>query len=281
LVFFKTTVGIFQESDMILNKYVIQSLLFPLLAEGLAGIMGCKTVKPLETTQSAQAIQTAQATQTIPITQDKNEYLSDIQAELKKEWPKNRTINIVFHGHSVPSGYARTPLVKTFDSYPYLFLEKLKAEYPYAVVNIIVTAKGGENAESGAARFKRDVLTHKPDVLLIDYALNDFGLGLERSYKAWNKMIKLAKKQHIKIILLTPSPDLRVNLSDSTNSLKQHADQIVALAKENNIGLADPFEVFSTLYRRGDSLENYMAQVNHPNRAGNQLIADEIMKWFR
>ena len=248
-----------------MNRYILQILFFPLIG---AALIGCKTVKPSQDIKSDSF-------------QNSNEYLSDIKTELKKESPYNRTINIVFHGHSVPSGYARTPLVKTFDSYPYLFLEKLKAEYPYAVVNIIVTAKGGENAESGAARFKRDVLIHKPDVLFIDYALNDVGLGLERSYKAWNKMIRMAKKQHIKIILLTPSPDLRVNLKDDNNNLKQHTDQIIALAKENNIGLVNSFGVFSTIYSKGDSLENYMAQVNHPNKAGNQLIADEIMKWFR
>ncbi len=33
------------------------------------------------------------------------DYLKEIKLELKKEWPKNRTINLVFHGHSVPAGY--------------------------------------------------------------------------------------------------------------------------------------------------------------------------------
>jgi hypothetical protein len=38
----------------------------------------------------------------------------------------NRTINIVFHGHSVPSGYFKTPQVNTLSSYPHIFLKKLK-----------------------------------------------------------------------------------------------------------------------------------------------------------
>lgn len=240
-------------------KKIILLLLFTVLLF----ILSCNTVKPV-----------------IAI-QNNNDYLLNIKTELKKEWPANRIINIVFHGHSVPAGYAKTPLVKTFDSYPQLFLQELKAEYPYAVVNIILTSKGGENAESGAARFKRDVLTHKPDVLFIDYALNDFGLGLDRAYKAWDKMIKMAKQQHVKIILMTPSPDLRVNLTDPNNNLKLHTAQIIRLAKENNIGLVNTFGLFNNLYIKGDSLKNYMAQVNHPNRAGNQIIADEIMKWFK
>ncbi len=134
-------------------------------------------------------------------------YLSDLKKEMQIEWPKNRTINIVFHGHSVPSGYFKTPIVNTLAAYPALVLNKIKALYPYAVVNVITTSIGGENSISGAKRFDNEVLNHQPDVLFIDYALNDRGAGLEKSYKAWDEMIKKAKRKNIKIILLTPSPD--------------------------------------------------------------------------
>ena len=32
-------------------------------------------------------------------------YLDNLLNEMAKKWPGNKTINIVFHGHSVPSGY--------------------------------------------------------------------------------------------------------------------------------------------------------------------------------
>jgi len=108
---------------------------------------------------------------------DPSSYLAGIKKELSKEWPENRTINLVFHGHSVPAGYFKTPLVNTFDSYPYLLLKELKELYPHAVINVICTAIGGENSSAGARRFESDVLVHKPDVLFIDYALNDRGLA--------------------------------------------------------------------------------------------------------
>src|SRR6185312_11931391 len=58
-------------------------------------------------------------------------YLANIITELKKEWPNNKTINLVFHGHSVPSGYQQTPLVTTFGSYPLLSLKLITEKYPY------------------------------------------------------------------------------------------------------------------------------------------------------
>ncbi|MBN8788466.1 MAG: hypothetical protein J0I84_15360, partial [Terrimonas sp.] len=45
-------------------------------------------------------------------------YLSSLHQLFKAQWPNNRTINIVFHGHSVPAGYFKTPDIKTLEAYP-------------------------------------------------------------------------------------------------------------------------------------------------------------------
>lgn len=209
------------------------------------------------------------------------DYLSDIKSELQKKWPQNRTINLVFHGHSVPAGYFTTPVVNTTSSYPYLLLRELKNRYSYAVINVINTSVGGENSLSGAKRFGADVLVHKPDLIFIDYALNDRSLGLRQAGEAWEYMILEALKRHIKVILLTPSPDQRVNILEPSNELEKHALQIKALAKKYGVGLADSYELFHEIAVRGDSISNYMSQVNHPNEKGHQLIKNEIMKYFQ
>jgi acyl-CoA thioesterase I len=208
-------------------------------------------------------------------------YLSDLKTELQKQWPKNRTISIVFHGHSVPAGYFKTPQVNTLGAYPQQFLRKLKEIYPFATVNVIVTAIGGENSLSGEKRFEKDVLTHNPDLILIDYALNDRGAGLLESYIAWNNMIKQSQNRGVKIILLTPSPDQSVNYADSRNELKRHSDQIRKLAAENHVGLADSYAAFEPFYSNKKKLSEMMSQVNHPNEKGHELIANELIKWFQ
>lgn len=210
-----------------------------------------------------------------------SDYLDSIKIELQKEWPGNRTINLVFHGHSVPAGYFRTPIVNSLDAYPQQVLKQLKEMYPLAVINVIVTAIGGENSISGIERFGSDVLIHKPDVLFIDYALNDIGPGLEKAKEAWSKMIVKAKRENIRIILLTPSPDQRVDILDQISELEQHSNQIRSLAADFEIGLADSYKLFHQLAASGESIPDYMSQVNHPNKKGHLLIANEIMKYFR
>ena len=214
-------------------------------------------------------------------TTNPSDYLSDIKIELKKEWPKNKTINLVFHGHSVPAGYFKTPNVNTLQSYPYQVLEQLKILYPLAVINIINTAIGGENSINGEKRFKKDVINHHPDVIFIDYSLNDRGLGLEKSRIAWEKMIKLALRKNIKVILLTPSPDMGVNILDSTTVLNQHAEQVKSLSSKYNVGLIDSYALFKEKATSGEGVINYMSQINHPNEKGHRLITNEILTYFR
>ena len=192
-----------------------------------------------------------------PIT--RQTYLASVCAELVKSWPTNRTVTIVCHGHSVPTGYFRTPAVHTFEAYPYLLHRGLSERFPHAVINVIVTAIGGENAEQGAKRFKRDVLSLHPDVVTIDYALNDRAIGPARSEKAWQSMIKMALADNVKVILLTPTPDMKAHLDDPNDPLNQHAQQIRQLAAEYNVALVDSLELFEDKVKSGTPLKDLMA----------------------
>ena len=215
-----------------------------------------------------------------PAVADPGTYLTSVCAELAKCWPTNRIVNIVCHGHSVPAGYFRTPAVHTFEAYPYLLHRSLARRFPHAVINVIVTGIGGENAEQGAKRFKRDVLGKEPDVVTIDYALNDRAIGLARSEKAWRKMIEMALARHVKVLLLTPTPDLTAHLNDPSDPLNQHARQIRRLAAEYHVGLVDSLKAFEAKIKAGTPLKDLMAQSNHPNAKGHEIVAAELLKWF-
>ncbi|HEY3377846.1 MAG TPA: SGNH/GDSL hydrolase family protein [Armatimonadota bacterium] len=208
------------------------------------------------------------------------DYLQEVCAALQVEWPENRTINIVCHGHSVPAGYFATPHVDSVNAYPHQLFLRVKARYPHAVTNVIVTAIGGEASPAGAARFARDVLSHRPDVLLIDYALNDRGKGLAAAQTAWRHMIESALAQGSKVILLTPTADTAAQLTDPQDPLCQHAEQIRALAREYHVGLVDSLQCFTEFVANGGVLADLMSQSNHPNRAGHALVATEIFRWF-
>jgi len=208
-------------------------------------------------------------------------YLDPVLDALAAQWPNNRTINIVFHGHSVPSGYFATPYVNTFDAYPHLLHRMIKERFPFAVVNIIVTAIGGEYAAQGAKRFDAEVLNHNPDVLILDYGLNDRFSGLKAAAEAWEEMIQKALSRGIKVILCTPTWDTTYyEQNDSWESLRQHAEQIRTLADKYNVGLADSYEAFHRFVKAPEDLTCLLSFINHPSKAGHQLVANEISKYF-
>jgi alpha-L-fucosidase len=206
-------------------------------------------------------------------------YLSPLLAELEKDWPANRTVNIVFHGHSVPAGYFKTPEVRSLEAYPHLVRAELARRFPHAVINVIVTAKGGEDSVSGAARFEQDVLAKNPDVVLIDYSLNDRRPGLYAAAEAWTKMIRAATEKGIKVILLTPTPDLRAKLGQAADPLEQQAAQVRRLASQFETGLVDSLAIFEKT-KDPAHMSDLMSQGNHPNAEGHRLVADAILQYF-
>lgn len=209
-------------------------------------------------------------------------YLGPVCEILRAQWPQNRTVNVVCHGHSVPAGYFATPVVDSFAAYPHLLHRQLRDRFPFAVVNVIVTAIGGESSARGAERFEREVLCHRPDVLTIDYGLNDRGLGLDKAREAWMSMIRGGLAAGAKVLLLTPTPDLGQRAGappEPRRQLQEHAAQIRQLADDLGVGLVDSLREFELAARDGD-LTDYLSWINHPNRAGHELVARALLRWF-
>ena len=133
----------------------------------------------------------------------------------------------------------------------------------------------------GAARFERDVLTHQPDLIMIDYALNDRQLSVQEAESAWRSMIEQAQARDIPLILLTPSWDLTwVDQGEEWRALKLRSSMVRRLAEAYGLGLADSDQAFAKALDASESLNNLLSHWNHPSPAGHQLIAKEIAAWF-
>lgn len=200
--------------------------------------------------------------------------------QLQKQWPKNRTVRFVFHGHSVPAGYFKTPTIRRFDSYPVLFHKQMCERFPTAAIDVCITAIGGENSRAGATRFAADVLSLKPDVVFIDYSLNDRRLSLDEAKTFWELMVVEARQNGIAVVLLTPTPDSREDITADDAPLQAHADQVRALGKQYGIPVVDSYSAFQRKVRKGEDVESYLSQINHPNRRGHEVVAELLLDVF-
>jgi|688.fasta_scaffold05607_13 lysophospholipase L1-like esterase len=249
-----------------------------LAAVGL--LASCCLVLTSVSTVAQEKSESTTSTQTNSLTQQPANYFGELIEEMKIHWPANRRITIVAHGHSVPAGYFKTPEIRTFDSYPSLLHQRLASLFPTAAIEMVVTAIGGEASSSGANRFEKDVLSIKPDIVLIDYALNDRGIGLKTSRENLEKMISQCTERKIKVILLTPTPDQTEDILQTETPLNSFQEMIRQLAIQHKVAMVDSYEAFRQRVASGTPLPQLMSQVNHPNRQGHELVADLLFSLF-
>ena len=197
---------------------------------------------------------------------------------LESKWPDNRTINIVYHGHSVPSGYFDTPNVRTFEAYPQLVHVELKSRFPHAVINTIVTAIGGETSARGVQR-SDEVLAHRPDLVLIDYGMNDLGIPPGEMKPAWTSMIETFRGAGCYVVLITPTWDEREpeRLRKGSFGLKAIAGVIQELGCVSNVPVADVYGLWTRKIASGIESSSMLSWSNHPNAAGHDLICQAII----
>ena len=84
---------------------------------------------------------------------------------------KGERLNVVFFGASLTWGANATDPQTT--SYRAQFADWLDRKYPKAHFKYFDAAIGGTGSQLGVFRFDRDVLQHKPDLVLLDFSAND------------------------------------------------------------------------------------------------------------
>lgn len=69
-------------------------------------------------------------------------------------------------------------------------LKWLQSQFPNATLSEINAAIGGTGSDLGVFRLQRDVLQHKPDLLFIEFAVNDSAAPVDRIHKAIEGIIR-------------------------------------------------------------------------------------------
>jgi lysophospholipase L1-like esterase len=75
-------------------------------------------------------------------------------------------LTVVFIGGSVTQGGGAAGYVAATEAW-------LKQQWPKAVIRVVNAGLSGTGSDFGAKRYDRDVLVHKPDLVLIEFAVND------------------------------------------------------------------------------------------------------------
>ncbi len=171
-------------------------------------------------------------------------------------------------------------------------LEKQLAEQGRSVT-VINAGVPSNRTDQGIDRLKADVLSHKPDLVLIMYGTNDScydtgktepRLSLAEYEKNLNAMIASIRKAGARPILMTPPPlkdgwgfprNAVYVKTGSNGPLSTYAEACRQIAARENIPLIDHFSIWSE--KGNDFVKDLLPDGCHPNAAGHKILAETII----
>ena len=162
---------------------------------------------------------------------------------------------------------------KFTDGYAYQFFRALKAEYaPGKGENLVFDGAGlsGTPSQLGIVRYKQDVvdvLGGNPDILIIEFAVNDGGDDF--SARGFEALVRDA---------LLASPDTAVIALYSAATYGNTAAQKKPIASHYQIPQVDILPVVkSALSKKTFSQKDYYTDNVHPTKSGHQFMSDSLM----
>lgn len=192
-----------------------------------------------------------------------------------KRIKENKELNVVFFGGSVTWGTAASDESKT--SWRALTVKWLKEEYPDCVINGVNAAIGGTGTGYGFLRFDRDVTPHNPDLIFIEFSVNDCyqGYSVDESLIYYESIIR-------KVYALNPTTDIVMifitDMDKATYSKIFNAHR--RLAEYYNIPVVEfGKKLHNYIEKTGEPINNYLSDWVHPNDKGYEFYFS-VMKNF-
>ncbi|VVB62767.1 GDSL-like Lipase/Acylhydrolase family protein [uncultured archaeon] len=184
-------------------------------------------------------------------------------------------VTIVAYGDSITAGYA------VRRGFPTFWKEMLVQKYPGVRIEMINSGVSGDTTMDGLARLDWAVLSYEPDLVTINFGINDcvFGLGLEEFEANLVEMIRRIRSGPASEILLLSSQPLETPPYD--RRVLDYYQAIELVAKEMDVGFVDVYGAWMECVHQGMPLCSLIIPgLDHPTEAGYRIIADELMKLF-
>jgi len=189
-------------------------------------------------------------------------------------------LNVAFIGGSLTWGSTATDPQRF--SYRALVGKQLEEHYPEAHFTFWDAAVGGTSSNLAAFRLQRDVLDHRPDLVFIEYTINDHPYDVDdeklASYESLTRRVLLEAGAPVVLIILAVRPDLEPARSRPRPRDAKHKE----VAAAYNTGLADAVAYMKAEVQKGRYTPEEMWPDNdtHPGNKGYELDAEVTMLAF-
>lgn len=186
---------------------------------------------------------------------------------LMKRAANGESLVIGFLGGSITQGsLSSTPK----NCYAYLVYEWWKKSFPNAAFSFVNGGIGGTTSHYGGARAWKDVLCYRPDIVTVDFSVNDDANEFfEETYEGTLRRLLAAPSAPAVVVLNNVFYDTGKNAQDYHNRSADHYGIPHVSIKDTIFP-----DVESGKIVRADITPDNL----HPNDKGHRLVADEICK---
>ena len=276
-----------------------KKLLITLLAAGcLAMLAGCQDNKneaaPTEAPVTATPTATATAAPTTApertVVPARTDYLTEEDMQTASPWQScdntalaavmkkaeaGEPVTIAVLGGSITQGTisngAKDSQIKTKNCYADIFFAWWKETFPNSEVTVVNAGIGATDSYLGVHRVQEDVLDFHPDVVLVEYSVNDSGdTACKVTYD--NLIYKLAASEDAPAVLL-----LFMGQTNLASAQNQH--QLVGF--QYNLPMVSYLNLLSDLFDAGRyTAKDLSGDVTHPSALGHAMVGEMLWKYL-
>lgn len=212
----------------------------------------------------------------------------------RDELVKDGPITIVAFGDSVTHGALGAGVINYETVYWNLLKRKLNAVRNYIPVNVINAGIGGLTAKQSLDRMDRQVLAHKPDLVIVAFGLNDVNGTLDDYLSSLRVIFEKCISRGIDTIFMTPNM-LNTYVAEGTEErylgyaavtaeyqtggrMDEYMTAAVSLARGCGVLVADCYARWRELSKTTDTTLLLDNRINHPKAEMHELFADELFR---
>ena len=201
-------------------------------------------------------------------------------------------INIVAFGDSVTHGCVGPGEFDYESVYWNRLRRKLLAVRDYMPVNAINAGIGGVSAKGSLGRIERDVLTHRPDLVIVCFGLNDVNGTLDEYLTSLRAIFAACADPEREVIFLTPNmlntrvaPDTEPKYLNyaavtaeyqNSGRMDLYIRSACELADAMKVPVCDCYSEWKKLSETRDVTDLLANRINHPVREMHELFAQKL-----
>lgn len=225
---------------------------------------------------------------------------TSVLSEFARSLQEKDSVIILAFGDSVTKGATSKGERDTESVYHHQLKNMLEERYADVTFSVINAGVGGDEAPDGLARLNEDVIRFAPDLVIIEFGLNDSvnnGLSGLRKFKLTMSEIfrKIQQQTSSDIVALTPnflaisdnqniddehrSKGWGESLAKTQNSgvVERYAQTIREIGSEHGVPIGDVYSMWQQISDSVDTNTLLANGLNHPDARGHRIIAEILM----